>query len=833
MHSNVPHIMALAITLGMSAVAVAEEDEIIEEIVVIGTRASLMNAVDKQEASDSFISVVDSDALGDFPDTTAAEAIRRLSGISIENDQGEGRYVTIRGMSSDLNAVAINGTSVMSPETDRSVLLDGVPTELLDSITVHKTNTPDLDADSIGGRIDFATKNPSDITERLFKVKLDTQYNEQAKSKDNLRVSMTYGNPLSETSGHILGVTYSTKDIITYNNETGYGWEQNDNGSFYMNDDYEMRYYDLTRERYGVTYDFDRLIGDSNRFFVSLFWNEYIDDELRWKDEYGYLDKQSTLDINSMDVTRIKHDAETRQREESRTIQAYTVGFDHRIGEWDSTVSISYSYAEQDDTDNADATFRYKEKDDDTISGTISWADPQKPIYTARNLDMYDVSKLKFDEIEFEDSISEDRETAFRYDLEKEYDFGTVKFGTKYRSRTKDVDNNKQFYEMDATMADFNPQQMSTWTFAGQTFGPMADPALIFALQNNRSGLEFAGEETFEEDFTTREDIFALYGMTTLVGDNSRTVVGIRWERTDWESDAYVYDPDRQSLNVSRDHNFFAPSLNVRYTLTDNWIMRAAYSRSMTRPGFSASAPVVAIERNGEERSGRGGNPNLKPLESDNFDLSLEYYTNELTFLSAGIFYKDIENAIYRTIRKNFVSPNGVDINDGYETWINADESTILGLEFNFQYGLDNGLFAAINLTKIPKAESTFSPEDGTQFTTPFRKMADFNSNISLGFDKGPWDIRLSVSHRNEYLDWLADEEDDIDTVSINNSRFVDDHTQWDFVAKYKFTDQITGKFEAINMGDEPEFYYWGSDSRLSQYDEYGSSYSLGFTYQY
>ena len=125
----------------------------------------------------------------------------------------------------------------MSPETDRSVLLDGVPTELLDSITVHKTNTPDLDADSIGGRIDFATKNPSDITERLFKVKLDTQYNEQAKSKDNLRVSMTYGNPLSETSGHILGVTYSTKDIITYNNETGYGWEQNDNGSFYMNDD--------------------------------------------------------------------------------------------------------------------------------------------------------------------------------------------------------------------------------------------------------------------------------------------------------------------------------------------------------------------------------------------------------------------------------------------------------------------------------------------------------------------------------------------------------------------------------------------------------------------
>ena len=101
----------------------AAEGEI-EEVLVIGTRASLMSAVEKQGMSDKIISLVDSDALGDFPDTTAAEAIRRLSGISIENDQGEGQYVTIRGLSSDLNAIAINGTSVMSPESDRSTLLD-------------------------------------------------------------------------------------------------------------------------------------------------------------------------------------------------------------------------------------------------------------------------------------------------------------------------------------------------------------------------------------------------------------------------------------------------------------------------------------------------------------------------------------------------------------------------------------------------------------------------------------------------------------------------------------------------------------------------------------
>ena len=85
------------------------ELENVEEVVVVGTKASLISAIDKQRASGQIISVVDSDALGEFPDTTAAEAVRRVSGISVENDQGEGRYVSIRGLSSDLNTVAING----------------------------------------------------------------------------------------------------------------------------------------------------------------------------------------------------------------------------------------------------------------------------------------------------------------------------------------------------------------------------------------------------------------------------------------------------------------------------------------------------------------------------------------------------------------------------------------------------------------------------------------------------------------------------------------------------------------------------------------------------
>ena len=90
---------------------------------------------------------------------------------------------------------------------------------------MSKSLTPDQDLDSIGGRIDFKTKNPSDLRNSLFKIKLDTQYNEQSDSPNNPRVAVTYGDSINDSMSHILGITYSAKQIVTYNNETGFGWD--------------------------------------------------------------------------------------------------------------------------------------------------------------------------------------------------------------------------------------------------------------------------------------------------------------------------------------------------------------------------------------------------------------------------------------------------------------------------------------------------------------------------------------------------------------------------------------------------------------------------------
>jgi len=812
----------------MAISAVAQDASSIEEVTVVGSKATLISAIEKQRESNNLISVVDSDAMGSFADTTAAEAIRRLPGISIENDQSEGRYVTIRGLSSDLNSIAVNGASMVAPENGRSVMLDGLPTELLDSITVAKSLTPEMDSDSIGGRVDFNTKKPSELKDRLLKLKAQNNFNEYAAEKLNPKLALTYGDKINDQTAHVIGLTYSSKDIVAFNNETGFGWED---GA--MNDDYEMRYYELTRERFGVTYDVDFTLGD-DRLFANLFWNQYDDSELRWKDEYGDIgDQVISTSADGMVVNEIKHDAETRVREETRTIAAFNLGYETMASGWAIDTMASYSFAEEDDSNNAEANFRTKYRNDDKIT-TINWADPQRPFLTPADDSLYDPAEMGFDSFESTANVSKDSEVAFVFNAEKEFDIGVVKAGVKAKSREKDVDDYIIVYDGwgDNTLADMNPQTNSDWFFANQTFSQQADPDMVWAIRDLVSEMDLDFEDDSSRDFTTTEDIFAAYVQNTYQWEKGVVIAGVRYENTSVDSQAYDAATLEQTT-ASSDHSFFAPSVNVKYFFNDQLQLRAAIWKGLSRPGFKKTAPKLDVDYDdgGATISGSAGNPLLMPYEAVNYDLSLEFYGEGMTFLSAGLFRKDIKNAIYPTLQQN-ATIMGISFNDGVKTWINADDSTINGFELNGQYGWESGMYVTANIT-LTDGESTFAYEDDQTFTTPFRKLADEAANVSIGYDKGPWDIRLAANYRSEYLDWLADENESIDDVSENNMRWVDAHLQVDLTAKYKVSSAVEIKFEAVNLGNRPEYYYWGNDSQLSQYDIYGKNYSLGMTYNF
>ena len=190
-------------------------------------------------------------------------------------------------MSGDLNAVSMNGALIPAPEGGRKVLLDGLPTDLIDSIEVYKSLVPSQDSEGIGGRVEFKTKRATQLDDILFKLKFDNLYNDFVDAFDSPKYSLTYGQKYNENFGLVLGYTYQDKHIISNNNETGYEpWGIADNGNQYLSRDWEMRFYDLSRQREGLTVDLDFALDDQTNFFLNYLSNEYTDDELRHKDEY-------------------------------------------------------------------------------------------------------------------------------------------------------------------------------------------------------------------------------------------------------------------------------------------------------------------------------------------------------------------------------------------------------------------------------------------------------------------------------------------------------------------------------------------------------------------
>lgn len=820
-----------------------ESEESVEEVVTIGTKASIISAIDKQRESNLIVSVVDSDALGDFPDTTAAEAIRRLSGITVENDQGEGRYVSIRGLSGDLNAIAVNGAMVPAPEGGRKVMLDGLPTELLDSIEVYKSLTADKDADSIGGRIEFKTKKARSLNGTLFKVKLDTSYNDQSKNSDNPKLAMTYGKMINDNLGHIIGLTYASKQIISYNNETGFpGWT-NDGAGKRLDDDWEMRYYDLTRERTGVTYDVDFIVDDETSIFANFLYNHYQDDELRNKDEYGSL-KHGEVFSDYSEINRIRRDAEVRRRIETRDIRTAVIGAETIFNGWFAEIQYSHSYAEEDDTNNIDVKFRSERYDTDDCGGPCGYFYYSNPQIVGLSFDssvapIWDTS-MTVDAWEEDWSLIKDTEQAIKIDMSKEgFDFmnvpTSVKFGFKHSQRTKERDRNAIEIEdgpaTDLAQSEFNPTQRY-WPFAGQTMGPMADDSLLWPLKGTFGGPDYSN---VSQDYESEEDITAAYIMGTMETDNAVIILGLRVEDTSYSTLGYNDGDINDPITGSKDYTFVSPSINVKYFVSDEIVIRGALWRALSRPGFGQASTVAEIKNENDGTfSGEMGNPDLDPYEANNFDLSIEKYGENNSF-SLGYFKKDIENAIYPLVTAGTI--NGIVFSE-LETYVNTGPSDVSGFELNIFQELNflpepfDGLFLSANLTKTD-GESTLNVDSGT-VTFPFRKLSDKNSNFSIGYDKGKFDIRLSAVSRTPYLDYLADEDAPGDVqgeLSLDNIRYTDDHTQYDFNAKYKINDNFSIKFDISNITDEPEFYYWGTSDRLSQYDLYGTTYSVGIRY--
>ncbi|MEM9599660.1 MAG: TonB-dependent receptor, partial [Pseudomonadota bacterium] len=222
-------------------------------------------------------------------------------------------------------------------------------------------------------------------------------------------------------------------------------------------------------------------------------------------------------------------------------------------------------------------------------------------------------------------------------------------------------------------------------------------------------------------------------------------------------------------------------------------------------------------------------------------------YPNDVSVYSVGAFYKRIKDPIFDAVFEAADVPANIDISfftpaqlaelEELTVAINTGSADIYGVEFNMVQDLSlineslDGFLLTANLT-LTDSESDV-PDGNNQRTVPFLKQSNTVFNAALAYDKGPWDLRASVNYRGDFLDELTSEGDPGDPEFGALDRYTDGRWLVEASAKYRVNDNFQVYVEGKNLTDAPEYYYFGNESRLSQYDEFGRSYVFGVRYTY
>ena len=326
--------------------------------------------------------------------------------------------------------------------------------------------------------------------------------------------------------------------------------------------------------------------------------------------------------------------------------------------------------------------------------------------------------------------------------------------------------------------------------------------------------------------------------MSTWEAAGWRIVYGVRYEDTAFDATGQRIivddvsgggDPVPQPVEFSQDYDNFLPSINARYELGD-FVFRAAATQTLARPNFGELKPggEVEFETDDGENVLKAalGNPNLQPIEATNIDVGFEWYPSGISMVSAGLFYKRLENFVVVADVGDSIDLDtlvgNVQVDDAEVIQpINGEEADLLGIELAAVKQFENGFYVSGNGTYVD-SEATYA-ERAEKTVLP--RTPELVLNGAVGWENAALSLRLAATYRDDAL--LGFEELDDPVFDV----YQDEHLQLDISAKWNITEQLQLSFAAVNLTDEPYYTYFNSRQFNAQYEEYGRTYSLGLRY--
>ena len=358
----------------------------IETILVVGQQANMLSAISRQRAADTVVTVLTRDAIGQFPDQNVAESLRRAPGINVLNDQGEGRFVAVRGLDPNLNSTSINGARVPATGGDeRAVALDVIPSELVESIEIRKSLTPDMDGDTIGGSIEITTTSAFDREKGFVSASVEGGYN-QLSEKWSPKIGMNFAQRLTEDFGVSGGFSWNRRKFSTDNIEAA-DWTTGEDSGLDYAETIEYRDYDVERVRWGGNISLDWRPADTTTLYLRGLYSKFDDTELRTRLVFkpDIEPASGSADGFSFDSAdgRIEVRRDIKDRREWQTTTSIVGGGRTEVGPWTLDYSASWSRAEQKEDGSIDPMrFRYRASGAGKLGVDFDFADWQRPGFT-------------------------------------------------------------------------------------------------------------------------------------------------------------------------------------------------------------------------------------------------------------------------------------------------------------------------------------------------------------------------------------------------------------------------------------------------------------------
>lgn len=821
----------------------------LQEVVVGGAFQGQRRAINSQKNSLGITNVVSADQVGKFPDSNIGDALKRISGINVQYDQGEARFGQVRGTSADLSSVTINGNRIPSAEGDtRNVQLDLIPADMIQTIEVNKVVTPDMDGDAIGGSINLVTKNSP--YKRTITATAGSGYN-WISEKAQLNLGFTYGDRFfNDKLGVMLSASY--QNAPSGSDDVEFVWDTDSKGTICLTD-YQIRQYYVTRERQSYSAAFDWDINANHKLFFKGIFNNRND----WENRYRLTLKDLNKDVNKKKEgavadnkasvrlqTKAGSPNNRNARLERQRTMDFTLGGEHLFGKLAMDWNASYARASEERPNERYLGYELKKQNFD-----IDLSDIRRPYASAQagsTLILNNDFSLQELTEQQEDIVEKDLKFSmnFKLPLVKGFYSNQLRFGAKVVDKSKDKD--LEFYDYEPVDEKaFNSNSFSNTSeqnrngyMPGEKYkaGTFISKEYVGGLDLNNSSL-FNKTENLEElagEYKARETVTAGYlRFDQNFGKKLSAMVGLRLENTHLKYNGRKLtlndDGDPESLTVTPDvkdsYLNVLPSVLLKYNVSEDFKIRGSFTETLSRPKYSALIPNVNINNKDNELT--LGNPELKPTTSFNFDLSADYYFKSVGLVSIGIYYKDINDFIVtQTVRGYEYEGNSY---DKFMQPRNAGDANLLGVEVGYQR--DFGFIAPALKCVGFYGTYTYTHSKVNNFNFTGREnekdlklpgSPEHTANASLYFEKGGLNVRLSYNFASDFIDEMGE--------SAFYDRYYDKVNYMDVNASYTFGKKLRTTFyaEANNLLNQPLRYYQGISERTMQSEHYGVKVNAG-----